>query len=298
MARASQDHQPVAIAGAARTGRQGHRPETSTTRDLYHYTDSNGLLGIVTKKAMRATDVQFLNDGEELVYAAREISARLRSRAEELCPEGREETTDGTRWGRAERLRGIAAGVDGHADGRYAQVFVTCFCNHHDLLSQWRGYGRSGGFALGFDSAALASTAQEIGGRLERVLYGAEAVAPLIAEMEGLPPTGHPGASGYAYAQREVLPWLARVKNSAFKEENEWRVTVDRATDLFFRSGGNLGVVPYVCIGFAEEALRQVVIGPGPHPKLRRLGAEKLLQASGYKHVEVAESAIADSYRS
>ena len=186
----------------------------------------------------------------------------------------------------------------GGGQHRYAQVFVTCFCNHHDLLSQWRGYGRSGGFALGFDSAALASTAQEIGGRLERVLYGAEAVAPLIAEMEGLPPTGHPGASGYAYAQREVLPWLARVKNSAFKEENEWRVTVDRATDLFFRSGGNLGVVPYVCIGFAEEALRQVVISPGPHPKLRRLGAEKLLQASGYKHVEVAESAIADSYRS
>jgi hypothetical protein len=59
----------------------GQRPET-----LYHYTDSNGLLGIVTKKALRATDVQFLNDGEEPVYAAREISARLRSRAEELLP--------------------------------------------------------------------------------------------------------------------------------------------------------------------------------------------------------------------
>jgi hypothetical protein len=37
------------------------------------------LLSALVEKALRATDVQFLslNDGEELVYAAREISARL-----------------------------------------------------------------------------------------------------------------------------------------------------------------------------------------------------------------------------
>src|SRR5215216_2159961 len=104
------------------------RPST-----LYHYTNAAGLLGIVKEQALWATHIQFLNDGEELIYAARQISEYARSRAE------------GDASYRGQRLRAIADGVEDHADGRYGEVFVSCFCSEPDLLSQWRSYGRDGG---------------------------------------------------------------------------------------------------------------------------------------------------------
>ena len=30
------------------------------------------------------------------------------------------------------------------------RLFVTCFCSNGDLLSQWRAYAGSGGYAVGF----------------------------------------------------------------------------------------------------------------------------------------------------
>jgi hypothetical protein len=84
---------------------------------LYHHTNAAGLLGIVQERALWATDVQFLNDGEELIYAAREISAHARSRAEEICPQLSQEPKYDDAFERAQRLLGIADGVDGHADG-------------------------------------------------------------------------------------------------------------------------------------------------------------------------------------
>ena len=57
------------------------RPAPGTL--LYHYTDAAGLLGIVQSGGfpVRATDVQFLNDGEELVYAATKLVGHLEERA-------------------------------------------------------------------------------------------------------------------------------------------------------------------------------------------------------------------------
>jgi hypothetical protein len=268
---------------------------------LYHYTNAAGLLGIVEKRALWATDVQFLNDGEELIYAAREISVHARSRAEEICPELSHEPKYDDAFGRAQRLCGIADGVDGHADGRYAQIFVGCFCRDGDLLSQWRGYGRDGGFALGFDSGTLASSAEMVDGRLERIRYGLEAIDQLIQKIENLPPTGFPGANGWAYTRDHVLPWLARVKSPAFHEEQEWRVIVEALDGghrgMKFRTS-DYGLVPYISLSFSPKALRKVVVGPGAHPSLREAGVKKLLRASGFEGVEITTSAISNSYRS
>ena len=38
---------------------------------LYHYTDQNGLLGIIGDQAFRATDIRFLNDTEEFEHGLR-----------------------------------------------------------------------------------------------------------------------------------------------------------------------------------------------------------------------------------
>lgn len=209
---------------------------------LYHYTDADGLLGIVKTRTLWATDVQFLNDGSELVYAADKISSHARDRAKEL-----ERSRPSDHWdsGRAEALYGVADGLDDHADGTAARVYVSCFCTQGDLLSQWRGYGRAGGFALGFDTADLAPVLRD---RLQQVDYGDEVIAPLLDDLESVQPVGHPSVSGFYWAQVTVLPWLARVKDPAFAEEDEWRAILVSAeeipSDLRFRTSASLGGRP------------------------------------------------------
>lgn len=34
-------------------------------------------------------------------------------------------------------------------------AYAVCFCDNGDPLSQWRGYGVDGGYALGFDRERL-----------------------------------------------------------------------------------------------------------------------------------------------
>ena len=49
---------------------------------LYHYTDQAGLVGIVSSGSLFATQIQYLNDAEELRLATREIDGQLRERYE------------------------------------------------------------------------------------------------------------------------------------------------------------------------------------------------------------------------
>lgn len=284
----------------------------SAPKLLYHYTSAAGLLGIVSSSSLWATAIQYLNDGEEVAYAANIVADYARTRSEELEAAFQRGHNDSWQGGRAERLWGIAEGIDGHAQFRYSQPYVTCFCSQGNLLSQWRAYATNGGYALGFEFDALTDYAAAGGGRLDEVLYGVQALAELKEELSGLGPgAGFPGANGWAYANEVVWPLLVRVKNPAFHEENEWRVILDAQKRsqaqrrILFRTGVTLGVIPYVELPIEMRCLRSVIVGPGPYPEIRRAGVSELLRSRGHsvkdgeadEGVEVSISTIAGSYR-
>ena len=171
-----------------------------------------------------------------------------------------------------------------YAGQRYHFAYVACFCEDGDLLSQWRGYGAAGGYAVGFHAAALrlAQLDQpervsrweptEEAAALVRVRDGDAAVKDAIADVLGTiapAPTGHPGVTGYSRAQSVVLPALAGIKHAAFAEEREWRLTV--VTDAHTPSFriGPLRVTPYITLRYPPDTIAEVVVGPGPEPELR-----------------------------
>ena len=93
----------------------------------YHYTDSAGLLGIIEEGEclFRASDVRFLNDSEELRYAASQFEQWLLLRHQRTLP---------TEIG---QLLDSEPGI-----------YVVCLSERRDSLSQWRAYGD---YALGLD---------------------------------------------------------------------------------------------------------------------------------------------------
>lgn len=114
------------------------------TSIVYQYTDATAFNGIVENKVIWATDYRCLNDAQELVYTRGAFIERL----ERLANEPGE-------YSEAYRVQLEALSRMNATDLMQCDdaMFVACFTERPDALSQWISYGANGyGFALGFDS--------------------------------------------------------------------------------------------------------------------------------------------------
>ena len=131
-------------------------------------------------------------------------------------------------------------------------IYLVCFCEDDNLLSQWRTYGQSGGYSLGFMLPAP-DFVSGLGFKPEPNIYTAKWVrveytrAEQVRSCAGLlnlllpifddPDTtqaiqavgDHP-IFGYSETLRVVgdmlLEEIVGFKNEAFKVEKEWRIVV------------------------------------------------------------------------
>jgi len=136
---------------------------------LYHYTDWDGLLGILQNKNLRATHYRFLNDYSEIVlFKDKLISLILpyvREAYDKLVDDSPHIEQQIHREGGLSQV--IQHDTEGVVDAQYRatgdEIYILSFCgqnknpniNNNGLLSQWRGYGAGGGFALVFSSQKL-----------------------------------------------------------------------------------------------------------------------------------------------
>ena len=269
---------------------------------VYHYTSAKGLLGILSTRTIWATDVEFLNDAEELTYARKDVVAELYRRADEIFPIEQLDPPDTAEWSQATILRSAANTLAQPTETAY-HVYVTCFCEDQNLLSQWRAYGTDGGYAIGFRTSALveilglpdASTKETMHLHLEQVAYGLEHAWPrldAVLDRVAPSPTGHPTERGYKRAMTIVLPVVASIKHPDFSEEHEWRlVTTETGVrdQVHFRAE-QTRVVPYLKFVLPRGAIANVVVGPGQHSDVRMNGIWQLLARQDMRDVKIIGS--------
>ena len=138
---------------------------------VFHYTDAAGLLGILGSESLFATDYRYLNDVAEKGVVRNLLMPILESEVAEITPKliqkgwldkkFYEQHGLSAHAGEAASMyRSIMTGTD-----NVTPLFVLSFCRHeegshafaHGLLSQWRGYAGSGGFAIEFEEQQLGS---------------------------------------------------------------------------------------------------------------------------------------------
>jgi hypothetical protein len=122
---------------------------------IYHYTDDEGLKGILEHGTLWLTDICRLNDPSELDHGfkigIKELEKAVIGRPRE-CQEFSRILASVTE---DHELQGAAQTEDHKIQGS-AHYFVCSFSSCGDDLGQWRAYAANGsGFALEFDSAAL-----------------------------------------------------------------------------------------------------------------------------------------------
>src|SRR5687767_13984585 len=97
-------------------------------KELYHYTDLGGLIGILENGDLWLSHSRYCNDEEEMAHGQRVVSAAI---TDALARAG----ADAVQTQYLQELRSI---IDQPAN---EGVYICCFCQRDNLLSQWRGYG-------------------------------------------------------------------------------------------------------------------------------------------------------------
>lgn len=264
----------------------------SPTGLLYHYTGYQALLGIAKSAQLWGSDIHYFNDSSELRHAVRVFGVALTT-----VTAGSSYPTD-----LVEQLRTWIDMrlADGHG------LFVVCFTEAGNLLSQWRGYTPLGnGISLGFDPCHLVACAAVQGFQLGRCVYskdqqqaiGCKVVEGLLNFAHAAGPKGeheaHPSQSYYASfnaLELDLLSIAALLKNPAFEEEQEWRavsaVQSNYAEDpAQYRVGRNM-LIPYKPFGIRQSPdapmrLEHVYLGPTAENNLAMSSLSKFLACHG-----------------
>jgi hypothetical protein len=141
--------------------------------ELVHYTTAGGMEGILRNQTLWATHAMFLNDTSEMTAFAERLPGVLRPAIGAGIdphlgiPENQKLLERyGGKDAFVDRLVSETAGslyaalLGTSVSAPYIEPYVLSFCTsdnvrvaHHGLLSQWRGYGPGGGYALVFDTA-------------------------------------------------------------------------------------------------------------------------------------------------
>jgi Protein of unknown function (DUF2971) len=292
---------------------------------LYHYTTVDGLQGIVGENCLRATSAYFLNDSTEITYGCKILARALDEWARNTS------RSEGALSLRLLRDLRQSFGEDPLKMSPIRPVYLACFCEDDNLLSQWRAYGQAGGYSIGF---AVPSDGIVGGMRPEPNIYTAkwlkveydereqakkceailEAILPVLDEADTARALqavrSHPmvGYAKFLAATEELLlDEIVGFKNNAFDVEREWRIVVrprellKQATDdggkkpapVYFRSVRG-ALVPYVKLVPVEGKLPIASVRSGPtlDRSTAALAVQMLLERNRFHNVRVQGSEI------
>lgn len=214
---------------------------------LYHYTDFNGLKGILESRSLRATYLKALSDSTEQLHGEDVVCRMLK---------------DCTSTALHSR---IEEGMK--APQRYQRWFVTCFCTRPTLSNMWETYAsRGGGYCLGFSVPELPLKRSSPELRFVfRVIYDerdntlTDSIRRVAKRVEEDP------AESFAFEVACIL--ASSIKHPSFKDENEWRIVVHHPPieNMNFRQGPN-NIIPYISLEWNQtpgsSPLRKVLCGP------------------------------------
>lgn len=306
----------------------GHRLPNYTNEAaqdaLFHYTTANGLLGILQGGELWSTAYHCVNDQSELSEARGTIRHIVRKHTSTMIENGDAKVDALRRKGvdirdQADRFEDL---VVAHALNALS-VYMTCFCRPtgkeeflHGLLSQWRGYGSDGGYAIQFNAKRLkaeierANSDHDTSYDLQDICYHADNpfkdevlrheqsyiesyekhlddVVNFRLEQPRLrsPITDLPGGPLEA-----VIDYLVNTKSSHFSEENECRLSVVEPASA---GRGSLSVeylnreglvVPFTKTPSdckVVDCIDWVVVGPSPNIEQRFRSISQMVKKMG-----------------
>ena len=259
---------------------------------IRHYTDLTGLEGIISNHDLWLTHSRYSNDDEELTYGFRVVNQVI---AEELKQSDRK---------RKNYLRNVQEILsEPHSEG----VYVCCFCQDDDLLSQWRGYGANGtGVCVSFKTQCFSYiTGPDSPNRglvrMWKVFYNPKRQRDIIRkalEFGDQDDLNCPIKDRARKAVDAILFFVPTFKNQKFEAEDEVRLIFTPEPEFSkqpkFRVSRGMLTPYYSLIELSGSSphlpIASVRIGPSVLKELNAESVRMLLVQAGYPNVIVETS--------
>jgi len=254
--------------------------------ELYHYTTTNGLKGIIENQTLWATHHAHLNDHQEIIHFKNRLPEIIEPAVEEIIQIGLNAiglNNDGTDK-KDKSSREAANSIVDHLynttfvgrNGKppFAEPYFTSFCTvdqnwkdekrdtvpKHGLLSQWRGYGKNGGYAIVFDTRKIEELLKEENEKWHYqnsiyfcdILYSNVPDEQILNEFESDENSIKQGvekflkalkngdnSKGFGLLYEAFCKCACRYKHWGFEEELEVRIIAIPASQEVRKSAGN-----------------------------------------------------------
>ncbi|MGO0061235.1 DUF2971 domain-containing protein [Brevibacillus fluminis] len=290
-----------------------HKTKQSKNNRLYHYTNVNGLLGIIKDRGFWVSKADFLNDSEEIIYINRILDGVFDKFQTMVEAQFTEDETSRHLWAMYLKvMREVRDRID--YSGEELEIFVLSMSENLDSLTLWYNYASGDGYCVGLDTLEFISAFSVDNGILHDDLYCVigEVVYERSEQEEQLLTSflklfSFVKAHLYQIAELEKTLFLGIVatiighsiffKDANFANEEEFRlafISKDLANQVKFR--GRRGVVmPYIDFQFKDKLpLRHIVIGPRNNSDIAKKGVTYFLKKSGYdlEQIQVDYSSV------
>ncbi len=269
---------------------------TKSDPELHHYTSRCGLQGILKTNSLWAMHFSHLSDSSEIVLLKKPLEAAL---ATLFKPQIIERQRESFRVRRNVEKEGGVEAVARRLAQRYVEAhyvtaitggklsplavpFICSFCSHahdhpyeqeHGLLSQWRGYGGSGHYALVFDTRQLDALLE-----LEwRTHYWARLDIQKVVYFEGLDTL----EKDFPEILASSTAFMEKILNGERGSNIDLFAPFSRAATLLkhrgFREEREVRIVacPMSERAFADRGMRNDLLGWPPIKKVRGLSNSK-----------------------
>jgi DUF2971 family protein len=265
---------------------------------LFHYSDLNALTNIINSSDLWLTNSRYCNDAREMIHGydiAKEVIEKKRKEAKSKTIKN--------------YLDQVAKFVDEQTKG----VYVCCFCEEDNLLSQWRSYGENGtGVSIGFDPFGFTAYTgsdlppKQIGlMRLWKVFYDPQVQKNIVEKALELVPKLNVNDTNIDKARKAadaIHFFIPTFKNQDFQEEKERRLIFTPSQECTILPSYRVRkgmLVPYYSLKALGEKvygtsnklpINKITLGPSAWSTLNLESTEMLLQQNGYLTVLVSVS--------
>lgn len=253
---------------------------------LYHYTNLNGLIGILENSEIWLSNMYFLNDKNEFELGLRFVVEQLE------VYKGGFSVLKPTKY----FIEALEKAIDfiKEKDSPYILSMTT----NNDLLSQWRGYTNNGvGVNIGFSNRFFEENKLKVYKCIYEVEKQKEIINHIltqsifmfigIADSQGIFKDSEEielskydkavSVAGQYFIDRTMF-FCSLIKDKSFVEEDEWRLILfDEKSEINFLNKGNY-FRPYkkIKIGNLNDSINEVMMGPNSEKELCHLSLKML----------------------
>lgn len=234
---------------------------------LYHYTSASGLLGILQSQKVWGTESTYLNDSLEIKYGLT-LAAEVLDEYLKSSDDINQAVINRTKI----RLKYLSD-----------EIYIACFSEKGDMLSQWKGYGNYGsGFSIEFTASEFFKKKRKFpyaNISFKKVVYETEQQREILKnEIDYVLKYVHDKldmndddfvndlVNCAAFSIAYFIKLCAyRFKHPSFSEESEWRailvnaswdIDAEAAVAVKFRTAGE-EIIPYVDLDIAPSAQKE-----------------------------------------